>query len=195
MKPKGNHIITSSIEHPAVIEVCKFLETEGFKTTFLPVDETGRVRLTDVGRAIRPETILITIMHANNETGVIQPIAEIGELAAANGIIFHTDAAQSVGKIPVDVDQLNVSLLSVAGHKVYAPKGIGALYIRHPLKIEPFCHGAGQEEGRRAGTENVIGIVGLGAACEIAGRDLAKNMAHMKFLRDRLHEGIIATNR
>jgi cysteine desulfurase len=191
MKHKGNHIITSSIEHPAVIEVCKFLEKEGFETTYLPVDDRGQVRSTAVGHAIRPETILITIMHANNETGVIQPIAEIGELAAANGILFHTDAAQSVGKIPTDDLALNVSMMTIAGHKLYAPKGIGALYVRHPLTLEPFCHGAGQEGGRRAGTENVIGIAALGAACEIAGRDLAQNMAHMKHLRDRLHEGIM----
>jgi cysteine desulfurase len=191
MRHKGNHIITSSIEHPAVIEVCRFLEKEGFETTYLPVDETGRVKVTNVGQAIRPETILITIMHANNETGVIQPIAEIGELAAANNILFHTDAAQSVGKIPTDVNQLNVSMMTVAGHKVYAPKGVGALYVRKPLQLEPFCHGAGQEGGLRAGTENVMGIAALGAACAIAGRDLEKNMAHMKYLRDRLHEGII----
>jgi cysteine desulfurase len=191
MKHKGSHIITSAIEHPAVIEVCKFLETEGFETTCLPVDESGRVRLTSVGQAIRPGTILITIMHANNETGVIQPIAEIGELAAANGILFHTDAAQSVGKISTDVHALNVSMMTVAGHKLYAPKGVGALYVKHPLKLEPFCHGAGQEDGRRAGTENVIGIAALGKACEIAGRDLGKNMAHMKRLRERLHEGIM----
>jgi cysteine desulfurase len=191
MKHKGNHIITSAIEHPAVIEVCKFLEKQGFETTYLPVDDRGLVLLTSVGQAIRTETILITIMHANNETGVIQPIAEIGELAAANNILFHTDAAQSVGKIPTDVHTLNVSMMSIAGHKVYAPKGVGALYVRQPLKLEPFCHGAGQEEGRRAGTENVMGIVALGKACEIAGRDLEKNMAHMKYLRDRLHEGIM----
>ncbi len=191
MKHKGNHIITSAIEHPAILEVCKFLEKEGFETTYLPVDERGRVHLTSVGQAIRPETILITIMHANNETGVIQPIAEIGELAAANNIFFHTDAAQSVGKIPTDVHTLNVSMMSIAGHKLYAPKGVGALYVRQSIVLEPFCHGAGQESGRRAGTENVIGIAALGKACEIAGRDLEKNMAHMKYLCDRLHEGII----
>jgi cysteine desulfurase len=174
-----------------VIVVCKFLEKQGFETTYLPVDESGRVKVTNVGQAIRPETILITIMHANNETGSIQPIAEISELAAANNILFHTDAAQSVGKIPTDVNQLNVSLMSIAGHKLYAPKGVGALYVRQPLQLEPFCHGAGQESGLRAGTENVIGITALGAACEIAGRNLENNMAQMKYLRDRLHEGII----
>ncbi|MBC2716636.1 MAG: cysteine desulfurase [Desulfobacteraceae bacterium] len=190
MKDRGNHIITSGIEHPAVLEVCRFLETQGFQVTYLPVDDTGIVRISDVKNAICPETILISIMHANNETGAIQPIAEIGELAKGKNIIMHTDAAQSVGKISTNVRELNVSLLTIAGHKVYAPKGIGALYIQKPLKLEPFCHGAGQEDGRRAGTENVIEIVGLGKACEIALRDLLKNMAHMKRLRNRLHEGI-----
>ncbi len=192
MKYKGNHIITSKIEHPAVLEVCSFLETQGFRVTCLPVNDTGIVRVADVENAICQETILISIMHANNETGAIQPIAEIGALAKAKNIIMHTDAAQSVGKIPTDVRELKVALLSIAGHKVYAPKGIGVLYIQKPLKPEPFCHGAGQEDGRRAGTENVIGIVGLGKACEIAHRDLAKNMAHMKYLRDRLYDGITA---
>jgi cysteine desulfurase len=190
MKARGNHIITSEIEHPAVLAVCRFLETGGYRVTYLPVDDTGIVRVADVKKAICPETILISIMHANNETGAIQPVAEIGALAQAKEIIMHTDAAQSVGKIPTNVRELNVSLMTIAGHKVYAPKGIGALYIQKPLKLEPFCHGAGQEDGRRAGTENVIEIVGLGKACEIAYRDLLKNMAHMKHLRDRLHAGI-----
>ena len=192
LKDKGSHIITSVIEHPAVLEVCKVLESEGFDITRLPVDKTGIVRISDVADAIRTDTILITIIHANNETGAIQPIEEIGKLARENNIVMHTDAAQSVGKIPTDVKELNVDLLSVAGHKVYAPKGIGALYIRNPLTLEPFYHGAGQEDGRRAGTENVIEIVGLGKACEIAKRDLDQNMAHMKGLRDRLHEGLLA---
>ncbi|MGB9500329.1 MAG: cysteine desulfurase family protein [Dissulfuribacterales bacterium] len=192
LKDKGNHIITSEIEHPAVLEVCKVLESEGFDITRLPVDESGIVRISDVAKAIRTDTILITIMYANNETGAVQSIEEIGKLARENNIIMHTDAAQSVGKIPTDVKALNVDLLSVAGHKVYAPKGIGALYIRRPLKLEPFCHGAGQEDGRRAGTENVIEIVGLGKACEIAKQDLDQNMAHMKRLRDRLHDGLAA---
>ncbi len=192
MKDKGNHIITSEIEHPAVLEVCGFLETEGCRVTYLPVDDTGIVRVADVEKAVCPETILISIMHANNETGAIQPITEIGELAQSKNIIMHTDAAQSMGKIPTNVRELKVSLLTIAGHKIYASKGIGALYIQNPLKLEPFCHGAGQEDGRRAGTENVIEIVGLGKACEIAHRDLVKNMAHMKRLRDRLHAGIAA---
>ena len=191
MKGQGRHIITSAIEHPAVLNVCRFLESDGFETTVLPVDDSGIVRVEDVASAIRPDTIMISIMHANNETGAIQPIAEIADLALKHDVLMHTDAAQSVGKIPTDIRDLKVSLLSVAGHKVYAPKGIGALYIRHPLKLEPSCHGAGQESGRRAGTENVMGIIGLGAACEAAMRSLAQNRAHMERLRDRLHDGII----
>lgn len=190
MREKGNHIITSAVEHPAVLEVCRFLEAEGVETTCLPVDDRGRVRVTDVGRAIRPETILITIMHANNETGSVQPIPEIGELANARGIVFHTDAAQSAGKMETDVNALGVSLLSLAGHKMYAPKGIGALFVRRGLELPPFCHGAGQENGRRAGTENVIQIVGLGKACEIAVRDAEADRARMRQLRDRLHDRI-----
>jgi len=192
LRQKGNHLITSSIEHPAVLEVCRYLETQGFETTYLPVGAEGLVDPIEVERALRPTTILISIMHANNEVGSVQPIAEIARIAARRGIVLHTDAAQSVGKIPTDVRQLGVDLLSVAGHKVYAPKGIGALYVRPPLTLPNFCHGAGQEGGRRAGTENVLEIVGLGKACEIAGRDLEKNMAHMELLRDRLYEGLRA---
>lgn len=188
---KGNHIITSSFEHPAVLEVCRHLECHGFETTYLPVGKEGLVDPDDVARAVRPTTILITIMHANNEVGTVQPIAEISRIAKHHGIVVHTDAAQSVGKIPTDVGLLGVDLLSVAGHKIYAPKGVGALYVRPPLVPGKFCFGAGQEMGRRAGTENVLEIVGLGKACEIAGRDLEKNMRHMKSLRDRLHQGLL----
>jgi cysteine desulfurase len=190
-REKGNHIITSNFEHPAILEVLRYLEGDGFETTYLPVSEDGMVNPADVERAIRPETLLITVMHANNEVGTIQPIAEISRIAKEHDIFMHTDAAQSIGKIPTDVEQLGVDLLSVAGHKVYAPKGIGALYVRSPLFPEKFCFGADQEMGRRAGTENVLEIVGLGKACEIAQRDLEKNMARMKFLRDRLHEGLL----
>ena len=192
LRARGNHIITSAFEHPAVLEVCRYLEKDGFETTFLPVTADGLVDPAEVEKAIRPTTILITIMHANNEVGTIQPIAQISRIAKEHGIVMHTDAAQSVGKIPTDVQDLDVDLLSVAGHKVYAPKGIGALYIRPPLKPEKFCHGAGQERGWRAGTENVLEIVGLGKACEIAARDLQRNMAHMQRLRDRLHKGLTA---
>jgi cysteine desulfurase len=190
-REKGNHIITSNFEHPAVLEVCRYLEADGFVTTYLPVSDDGLVDPADVERALRPTTILVTVMHANNEVGTIQPIAEISRIAKKHGIAVHTDAAQSVGKIPTDVEQLGVDMLSVAGHKVYAPKGIGALYVRPPLEPEKFCFGAGQEMGWRAGTENVMEIVGLGKACEIAQQDLGENMVRMKFLRDRLHEGLL----
>jgi len=189
-RDKGNHIITSQIEHPAVIEVCDFLKTSGYEITCLPVDEFGRVQLEDLKAAIKKETILISIMHANNEVGTIQAIEDISKLAKKQGIILHTDAAQSVGKIPVDVRRLGVDLLSIAGHKVYAPKGVGALYIRQGLAPAKLMHGAGQEMAVRPGTENVLEIVGLGKACEVAGRDLAKNMAHMQAMRDRLYAGI-----
>lgn len=187
---KGNHIITSTIEHPAVIEVCKYLEANGFQVTYVPVDEFGLVDVVEVEKAITPQTILITIMHANNEVGTIQPIPEITKLARQHGIIVHTDAAQSVGKIPTIIDELGVDLLSVAGHKLYAPKGIGALYIRHGTRLEKLIHGADHEQDRRAGTENVLEIVGLGKACEIAKRDLRENALHMKTLRDRLYNGL-----
>ncbi len=191
LKHQGNHIITSAVEHPAVLEVCKYLEASGFETTVIPVDTAGRVDAQNVEKAIRPQTILITMMHANNEVGTIQPIEEIAQIAKHHHIVFHTDAAQSVGKIPTDVYAMGVDLLSVAGHKIYAPKGVGALYIRHGLNPEKLLHGAGQEMGRRAGTENVPGIVGLGKACEIAHRGLEQNAAHMKHLRDRLHQGLL----
>ncbi len=190
LRKKGNHIVTSVVEHPAVLEVCRFLKAEGIETTYLPVDEQGRVRVSDVERAIRPTTTLISIMHANNETGSIQPIAEIGSLANAHGIMFHTDAAQSAAKVEIDVDAMGISVLSLAGHKMCAPKGIGALFVRRGLELPPFCHGAGQESGCRAGTENVIHIAGLGKACEIAVRDGRDDRARMKQLRDRLHQGI-----
>jgi cysteine desulfurase len=191
LRNRGNHIITSSIEHPAVLEVCHYLVNSGFDITIVPVDSKGTVDPVEVEKAIRPQTILITIMHANNEVGTIQPIAEIAGIAHDHGIIVHSDAAQSVGKIPTDVQELGVDLLSIAGHKIYAPKGIGALYVRSPLELENFCLGAGQEKGRRAGTENVLEIVGLGAACDIAARDLKTNMEQMQFLRDRLFNGLI----
>ena len=186
----GNHIITSTIEHPAVTEVCTYLKTFGFTTTLIPVDETGCIDPGELERAITAGTILITVMHANNEVGTIEPIEAISALARKHGIAFHTDAAQSVGKIPVDVQDLGVDLLSVAGHKLYAPKGVGALFVRTGTRLEKFMHGAGQERNMRAGTENVLEIVGLGKACEIARRDLTINRARMKALRDRLHEGL-----
>jgi cysteine desulfurase len=187
----GNHIITSAVEHPAIIEVCQWLETQGFRITVLPVDEYGLVDPTDLERAITPGTLLVTVMHANNEVGTVQPIPELARIAHRHGALMHTDAAQSVGKIPVDVNDLEVDLLSIAGHKAYAPKGIGALYIRSGTELAPLIHGAGHEGGRRPGTENVLEIVGLGQACQVAGRDLERNMAHFETTRDRLHEGLV----
>jgi len=190
LKDKGNHIITTAIEHPAVLEVLKYLEGIDFKTTILPVDGKGMVQVSEVEAAIRPETILITIMHANNEVGTIQPITYIAELAKNMEIVVHTDAAQSVGKIPTDVGELGVDLLSVAGHKVYAPKGVGALYVKSGTNLNKFYRGAGQEAGYRAGTENVIGIAALGKASELAHQNQQENIEHLKSMRDRLHQGI-----
>jgi cysteine desulfurase len=189
-RQRGGQIITSAVEHPAVLEPCAWLEAEGFRVTVLPVDRYGWVDPADLERAIGPDTVLVTVMHANNEVGTIQPIAELAEIAHRHGVLMHTDAAQSVGKIPVDIGDLGVDLLSVAGHKVYAPKGVGALIVRGGIELTPWLHGAGQERGRRPGTENVLEIVGLGQACQIAGRDLAKNAAHFRAMRDRLYEGL-----
>ena len=189
-RDKGNHIITSQIEHPAVLEVCAYLQKEGFEITYLPVDEYGSVSVSDVDAACTSNTILITIMHANNEVGTIQPLQEISEISRKRKILLHTDAAQSVGKIPTNISELGVDLLSIAGHKIYAPKGIGALYIRDGVQLETFMHGAGQETGRRAGTENVLEIVGLGKACEIAKRNMAGNIRQMQMTRDRLYVGL-----
>jgi len=190
LREQGRHIVTSAFEHPAVLNVCAFLEGEGFEITYLPVGELGRVEVEDVRAVLRPDTILITIMHANNEVGTIQPIAEIAAIARSRGIRMHTDAAQSLGKIPVKVNELGVDLLSVAGHKLYAPKGVGALYIRGGVALETFMRGAGQEMGRRAGTENILEIVGLGKACEVAARNMEQSSRHMQAMRDRLYTAI-----
>jgi len=183
LREKGNHIVTTQIEHPAVINPCRFLEKLGAEVTFVPVDRHGRVDPQDIEEAITPRTILITVMHANNEVGTVQPIEEISKIARVRSIVFHTDAAQSVGKIVTKVDDLRVDLLSIAGHKVYAPKGVGALYIRKGTPIEPLIHGAGHESGRRAGTENVLLIVGLGKACEVAKRYAGDD--RIRSMRDR----------
>ena len=183
LRPKGEHIITTAAEHPAVLGPCRFLEQLGAAVTYLPVDRTGRVDPEAVRRAITPRTILISVMHANNEVGTIQPIEEIGIVAREHGIRFHTDAAQSVGKIATKVDTLGVDLLSIAGHKLYAPKGVGALYVRRGVELEPLIHGAGHERGRRAGTESALLAVGLGAACALA-EDL-EPMARIRALCDR----------
>jgi cysteine desulfurase len=188
----AGHIVTSAIEHPATLEVCCWLESQGFRLTVLPVDKHGSVDPTDLERVMTSDTLLVTVMHANNEVGTIQPIAELAKIAHRHGVLMHTDAAQSVGKIPVSVQDLAVDLLSVAGHKVYAPKGVGALYIRPGVQLEPLLHGAGHESGRRPGTENVLHIVGLGQACLAAGRDLQRNMEHFRLMRDRLHSELVS---
>jgi cysteine desulfurase len=185
-RQRGNHIITSSIEHPAVLEVCRHLEEFGFRITHLPVDSYGLVDPKQVEKAITPQTILITIMHANNEVGTVEPIREIAEIAHQRGILVHTDAAQSVGKIPVHVDGLGADMLSIAGHKVYAPKGIGALYVRTGVKLQKLIHGANHEMDRRAGTENVIEIVGLGEACAMVNESLPLYHEYLMKMRDRL---------
>jgi cysteine desulfurase len=182
LRDKGDHIITTAIEHPAIVEPCRFLERLGAQVTYLPVDGTGRIDPTDLRRAITPRTILVTIMHANNEVGTIEPIAECADIAHERGVLFHTDAAQSVGKISTDVTELGVDLLSIAGHKVYAPKGVGALFVRRGVRLEPLIHGAGHEAGRRAGTESALLAVALGTACERA-RDL-EPMDRVRTLRD-----------
>ena len=191
-KDRGKHIITSSIEHPAVTKTCQYLFSLGWDITYLPVDRFGMVNPNDVENAIRKDTVLITIMHANNEVGTIQSIHEIGSIARRKNIVFHTDASQSAGKIETDVEKLGVDLLTIAGHKLYAPKGIGALYIGKGTPIENLMHGAGQENGIRPGTENVIHTVGLGKACEVALRDFKQNQQNMQFSRDRLLNGLVS---
>ncbi|HVB75307.1 MAG TPA: cysteine desulfurase family protein [Ktedonobacteraceae bacterium] len=186
-KEQGNHIITQVTEHPAVLNTCRALERlHGFRVTYLPVDAYGRVNPADVEAAIDGSTVLITIMHANNETGTLQPLQEIATISHSHGVLMHTDAAQSVGKISTNVNELGVDLLTIAGHKLYAPKGVGALYIRHGLQLEPLIYGGGQESGRRAGTENVAYMVALGTACALAQEQLASNQARLRKMRDQL---------
>ncbi len=188
---RRNHIVSSTIEHPAVTEVCRWLEAQGFRVSFVPVDEYGMVDPRLVEDAISPDTLLVTIMHANNEVGTIQPIPEIAEIAHRYGALMHTDCAQSVGKIPVSVNDLGVDLLSIAGHKLYAPKGIGALYIRPGVRLEKLMHGANHEQDRRAGTENVIEMAGLGKACELIEQNLPEYAKYMVRMRDRLEQGLL----
>jgi len=183
---KDAHIITSAVEHPATLQACDFLKRLGCRITILPADRFGQVDPNDVRKAIDRKTTLVSIMHANNEVGTIQPIEEIAAIAREHGVLMHTDAAQSLGKIPVNVDELGVDLLSVAGHKLYAPKGVGALYLRRGVKLEPLIHGAGHESGRRAGTENIPYIAGLGAACQIARQSLLQASERLRQLRNRL---------
>jgi cysteine desulfurase len=191
-RKKGNHIITTKIEHHAVIHTCEYLEKEGFTVTYLPVDEYGLVSPADLEKAITERTILITIMYANNEIGTIEPIAELGAIARKHKIPFHTDAVQVIGNIPVDVNAQNIDLLSLSAHKFYGPKGAGALYIRKGIKIDNLIHGGGQERRRRAGTENIAGIVGLGKAIEIATADIEGHNTKIRGMRDRLLKGILA---
>lgn len=189
-RKKGNHIITTKIEHHAVLHTCEFLEKNGFEVTYLPVDEYGMVNVDDVKKAITDKTILISVMFANNEVGTIEPIKEIGEIAHEKGIYFHTDAVQAVGNVPIDVDAMNIDLLSLAAHKFYGPKGVGALYIRKGVKIDNLIHGGGQEKGRRAGTENIPGIVGLGKAIEMATSDIEGHSQKLMAMRDKMIKGI-----
>ncbi len=189
-KSKGNHIITSKIEHPAVLETCRQLEKEGFSVTYLPVDSKGQISLEDLKNAIRPETILISIMFANNEIGTIQPIAEIGAIAKEHKILFHTDAVQAVGHVPIDVKAMNIDMLSMSAHKFEGPKGIGAMYVRTGVIFEKLIAGGHQERSKRAGTENVPGIVGMGKAIELATENLEKNMAYVSSLRNYLMDNI-----
>jgi cysteine desulfurase len=191
LREHGNHIITSAIEHPAVIETCRWLENQGFRLTVLDVDGHGLVNHGDLESAISSNTILVSVMHANNEVGTIEPIAELADIAHQHGALIHTDAAQSTGKIPVDVNALGVDLLSIAGHKLYAPKGIGALYIRSGTALAKQLHGADHESNLRPGTENVPSIVALGRACALAARDLKENMAHFQAMRDRLYNALV----
>lgn len=188
---KGNHIITTKIEHHAVLHTCEFLEKFGFEVTYLDVNEEGFVDLKQLEEAITDKTILVSIMCANNEIGTIQPIKEIGALCREKKVLFHTDAVQAVGSVPVDVKEMNIDLLSLAGHKLYGPKGIGALYIRRGIRIDNLIHGGGQERGRRAGTENIPGVVGLGKAIELATENIEENRARLTVLRDKLIDGIL----
>lgn len=190
LRDKGNHIITSRIEHHAVLNVCKFLEKNGFEVTYLPVDKYGTVDPAAFEKAIKKTTILASIMYANNEIGTIQPVAEIAEIARNKGICFHTDAVQVVGKLPVSVKELRVDLLSLSGHKFYGPKGVGALYVRKKTRIVPLIHGGEQEKGRRAGTENVAGVVGLGKAAEIAQAEIEEEAKRVRALRNRLEANL-----
>lgn len=192
-KEKGTHIITSAIEHHAVLHTCEYLEKNGFKVTYLPVCENGFINLKDLEDAITEETILITIMFANNEIGTIQPIKEIGEIARKNNIVFHTDAVQAVGHVPIDVKEMNIDLLSMSGHKMHGPKGVGVLYIRNGIKIKTFMHGGAQERNRRAGTENVPAIVAMGKATELLNEEMQEEMEKVKRLRDMTIEGILSS--
>jgi len=188
---KGKHLITTAIEHHAVLDAFKYLAKNGYDLTILPVDEEGIVSVEDVSKAIRPDTILISVMHANNEVGSIQPIAEIGKIARENGVLFHVDAVQSLGKLPIDVVSMNIDLLSISSHKIYGPKGVGALYVQRGVKISPLVFGGSQERKLRSGTENAPGIIGFGKACELAGLRMEEENKKLYYLRDKLIDGIL----
>ncbi|MDR3206494.1 MAG: cysteine desulfurase NifS [Candidatus Methanoplasma sp.] len=189
-KEKGKHIITTKIEHHAVMETCEFLERQGYEVTYLDVDDQGLVDPGALEKAIRPDTIIISVMYANNEIGTVQPIREIGRIARSHGILFHTDAVQAFGHIPIDVNEDNIDLMSASGHKIHGPKGVGFLYMKKGVKLPPFMNGGHHERGRRAGTLNVPGIVGMGKAAEIASGEMSKNAKHLSGLRDRLISGL-----
>ncbi len=190
-RDKGKHIITSSIEHPAVLETCQSLEANGFRLTYVPVDKTGMINLEALERSITKETILITMMHANNEIGTIEPIEEIVRIAHKNGIVFHTDAVQTTGKIPIDLNKLDADLLSISAHKIYGPKGVGVLFKREGVSVEPLIHGGGHERGLRSGTENVAGIVGMGKAAELAKSRMKEDSDRLVILRDRIIKRVL----
>ena len=191
MGKKGKHIITTQIEHHAILHTCEYLQQRGFEITYLPVDEYGKISLEELKNAIRKDTILISVMFANNEIGTIQPIKEIGAIAKEKGVYFHTDAVQAVGHVKIDVKEMNIDLLSLSGHKICAPKGIGAIYIKKGVAINPLIHGGAQEKRRRAGTENIAGIVGLGKAIELANEEIEQNATKVSALRDKLINGIL----
>lgn len=190
-RKKGNHIITTKIEHHAVLHTCEYLEKNGFEVTYLDVDGEGFINLEDLKNAIKEETILVSIMFANNEIGTIQPIKEIGTICREKKVLFHTDAVQALGNVKIDVKDMNIDLLSIAGHKIYGPKGIGALYVRKGVRIDNLIHGGGQERARRAGTENIAAVVGLGKAVEVANENLEEHSIRMIALRDRLINGLL----
>lgn len=192
LEPKGKHIITSEIEHHAILHSCSYLEKEGFEVTYIGVDHDGLVDPAEVEAAIRPDTILISIMHVNNEVGAVQPIAEIGAIAKKHKVLFHTDAVQAAGNVPIDVKAMNVDMLSMSSHKIYGPKGIGAMYVRTGVNLPTYIHGGAQERKKRAGTENVPAIVGFGKAAEIARIDFDKHVAHVSSLRDHFVERVLA---
>ena len=190
---RGDHIVTTAIEHHAVLHTCEWLEKHGFSVTYLPVDKFGRVDPGDVEEAITGRTVLVSVMTANNEIGTIQPVARIGRIAHDHGVLFHTDAVQAIGAVPIDVESMNIDLLSLSGHKFYGPKGTGALYVRRGTRLENLVHGGGQERGRRAGTENVPGIVGLGKAIEVATADIEGHNRRLVAMRDRLIREVLST--